>query len=132
MTMPHWLATFLTHPTVLISIGGALGCNARYWTGVWFRGHLWAQQVTWGTLCVNVAGSLVLGIVAAVWKDRTNPWFLLLGTGFCGGFTTFSTFSMEVIEAIQNQRWDLAAAYTASSVGAAVLAFAAAHFLIAR
>ena len=121
-----WLAAILTHPIMLIGLGGAVGSNARYWIGLWFRAQPWAQEYTWGTFVVNVSGSLLLGVVAAVFKDRAGPGFLLLGTGFCGGYTTFSTFSMEVAEAVQKGRWDLAALYAGSSVLGGLVAFAAA------
>ena len=125
-----WLTAFLLHPATLIALGGAVGANARYWLGLWFRAQPWAQEFTWGTLVVNVSGSLALGVVAAVFKDRSGPWFLLLGTGFCGGYTTFSTFSLEVAEAIQKGRWDLAGLYVGSSVLGGLIAFAAAAALV--
>lgn len=125
-----WLTAFLVHPITLISIGGAVGCNARYWIGLWFRAQPWAQNYTWGTFVINVSGSLLLGVVAAIFKDRTGTGFLLLGTGFCGGFTTFSTFSLEVAEAMQKGRWDLAALYAGSSVVGGLIAFAAATALM--
>ena len=126
----NWLTVILTHPVTLIGLGGAVGSNARYWLGLWFRAQPWAQDYAWGTFVVNVSGSLVLGVVAAVFKDRAGPWFLLLGTGFCGGYTTFSTFSLEVAEAIQRGRWDLAALYAGTSVVGGLIAFAVAVALV--
>lgn len=125
-----WLSAVLLHPVTLIGLGGAAGANARYWVGLWFRAQPWAQQFTWGTFVINLSGSLLLGVVAALFRDRAGPGFLLLGTGFCGGFTTFSTFSLEVAEAIQKGRWDLAALYVATSVVGGVVAFAAAAALV--
>lgn len=129
-----WPLAIVIHPATLtatlIGIGGALGCNARYWIGLWFRAQPWAQNYTWGTFTINVVGSLLLGVVAAIFKDRAGPGFLMLGTGFCGGFTTFSTFSLEVVEAIQKGRWDLAILYAGSSVVVGILAFAAVSALM--
>ena len=71
-----------------------------------------------------MSGSLVLGVIAAVFKDRTGTGFLLLGSGFCGGYTTFSTFSMETAEFIQRGRWDLALLYVSTSVLFGFLGFA--------
>jgi len=122
----NWLTAILMHPVTLIALGGAVGSNARYWIGHWFRAQPWAQEFMWGTFIVNVSGSLVLGVVAAVFKDRTGPGFLLLGTGFCGGYTTFSTFSLEVAEAIHKGRWDVAGLYAGSSVVGGLIAFVAA------
>ena len=126
----NWLTTILTHPVTLIGLGGAVGSNARYWIGLWFRAQPWAQEYTWGTFVVNVSGSLLLGVVAVLFKDRAGPGFLLLGTGFCGGYTTFSTFSLEVAEAIQKGRWDLAALYAGTSVVGGLVAFAVAAALV--
>ncbi len=126
----NWLTTIATHPATLIGLGGAIGANARYWLGLWFRAQPWAAEFPWGTLVINVSGSLVLGLVAALFKDRGGPAYLLLGTGFCGGYTTFSTFSLEVAEAIQKGRWDLALLYAGSSVVAGFIAFAAAIALV--
>lgn len=125
-----WLSAVLLHPVTLIGLGGAAGANARYWVGLWFRAQPWAQQFTWGTFVINLSGSLLLGVVSALFRDRAGPGFLLLGTGFCGGFTTFSTFSLEVAEAIQKGRWDLAALYVATSVVGGVVAFAVAAALV--
>lgn len=118
------LATLLAHPAVLVGLGGAAGSNARYWLGRWFRAQPWAQDYYWGTFVINVSGSAALGLVAAVFKDRAGTGFLLLGTGFCGGYTTFSTFSLEVTEFLRRGRWDLALAYVGTSVLAGFLGFA--------
>ena len=126
----NWLTAILTHPIILVGFGGAVGSNARYWLGLWFRAQPWAQDYTWGTFVINVSGSLVLGIVSAAFKDRAGAGFLLLGTGFCGGYTTFSTFSLEVAEAIQKGRWDLAALYAGTSVVGGLIAFAVAVALV--
>lgn len=128
--MTHWIVAIISHPATLIALGGAVGSNARYWIGVWFRAQSWAQDFMWGTFVINISGSLLLGVVAAVFKERAGPWFLLLGTGFCGGYTTFSTFSLEVAEAIQKGRWDLAALYAGTSVVGGLIAFVAAAALI--
>jgi fluoride exporter len=125
-----WLTAIAMHPITLVGLGGAVGANARYWLGLWFRAQPWAQEYTWGTFVINVSGSLALGIVAALFKDRAGPGFLLLGTGFCGGYTTFSTFSLEVAESIQKGRWDLAALYAGTSVVGGFIAFAIAVALV--
>lgn len=115
-----WL---MNHPAVLVGLGGALGSNARYWLGRWVKSQPWAANFAWGTLGINITGSLILGIVAALCRDRTGPGFLLFGVGFCGGYTTFSTFSLEVVEMIDRGRVDLAGFYILSSVLGGFLAF---------
>ncbi len=80
---------------ILVFIGGGLGSSLRYVISKYLNtGHL----LPYGTFLVNIAGSLILGIVLG-WALKNNslnsPVNLLLATGFCGGFTTFSTFSFE-------------------------------------
>ena len=116
---------WLTHPAVLVGLGGAVGSNARYWLGWWFKAQPWAKDYFWGTFVINVSGSILLGLVAALFKDRAGVGFLLLGTGFCGGYTTFSTFSLEVVEFMQRGRWDLALLYVSTSLLGGFLGFAA-------
>jgi CrcB protein len=126
VVIPAWLAAFFTHPATVVGIGGAAGANARYWIGLWFRTQPWAQHYYWGTFVINVSGSIALGIVAVLCRDRAGVGFLLLGTGFCGGYTTFSTFSLEVAEFMQKGRWDLALLYVSTSVAAGFIGFVAA------
>ena len=52
---------------------------------------------------INISGSFLLGVLAAMWV-KDNPWRLFLGTGLLGGYTTYSTFSMDVVEQVQNKQ----------------------------
>lgn len=71
----------------------------------------------WHTFGINVLGSFVLGLVIVWYKNHPQPgWLLLLGTGFCGGFTTFSTFSLEIIALIERDRPVAAVGYVLGSV----------------
>ncbi len=82
---------------LLISAGGIAGANARYLVSVW-AARRWSGGFPFGTLIVNVSGSFVLGFVLAYTAARlssTADVRLLLGTGFCGAYTTFSTFTFE-------------------------------------
>lgn len=107
--MISWLA---------VGIGGAIGSIVRYLVGEWASGKLGAA-FPWGTLLINGLGSLVLGvIVGATAAGRLPPsGKLLLGTGFCGGFTTFSTFSVETMALLEKNELATAALYLTSSVG---------------
>lgn len=88
--MPVWLA---------VALGGALGSVLRWQTSAWLR--VQAPQFPWGTLLVNVAGSLAIGLLAGYFAARpAAPEWLRLGliTGVLGGYTTFSAFSLDTLE----------------------------------
>ena len=87
---------------VLVLIGGALGAPLRYLTDLLVQARH-DSILPWGTLTVNVAGSFVLGVVgAAVAAAGAPSWVMtLLGTGFCGALTTFSTFGFETVRLIE-------------------------------
>jgi CrcB protein len=116
---------WLTHPVTLLSVGGAAGANARYWLGAVVRSLWGVPAFPWITFAINVSGSVVLGFVAGLClgrpDDARKSWYLLLGTGFCGGFTTFSTFSLELLQLVQEGRLAAATGYAVGSVAAGVL-----------
>jgi fluoride exporter len=92
---------YLTHPIVLLTVGGALGTNARYWLGRWIATHYWPDHFPLATFTINVTGSLLLGLIVVPLRDRFPGWYIFLGYGVCGGYTTFSTFSLETVELIR-------------------------------
>ncbi|WP_166756098.1 fluoride efflux transporter CrcB [Modestobacter marinus] len=108
------------------ALGGALGALARW--GV--AEALPAAHGTWpwATLLVNLTGCLLLGLLLAVVVARRpqHPWLRpFLGTGVLGGYTTFSTFSVDAVHLADAGRWPVAAAYVGASVLGGVLAAAA-------
>ncbi len=109
-----------THPCVLLLIGGGVGANLRYWLGIAFHSRGWTAEFPWHTFAINVVGSLVLGFLTVSCKDRPAA-LLLLGTGVCGGFTTFSTFSVETVILLRKDRYFAACAYALGSVLAAII-----------
>lgn len=105
----------------LVAAGGAAGCAARYL--VTQAAQPWAAAFPWGTFGINVAGSFLLGaLVGALPPGHAGR--LLLGTGFCGGFTTFSTFSTEVVALVERGAAARAVGYAGGSVAAGVAAAA--------
>jgi CrcB protein len=93
--------------TALFVIAGAvLGAPARYLTDRWARQRFRAGTIA-GTLVVNVVGSFLLGVVAAASRHLGAPeWVLpLVGVGFCGALTTFSTLAFETWVFIEERAW---------------------------
>lgn len=106
-----------------VGAGGAAGSIARHLvaTGLLTGHSLWGFPA--GTLAVNAAGSLLIGILLETLRSQTAVWLLVVG--FCGGFTTFSTFSADTVRLLRDASYGPAAAYVALSVGVCI-AFAAA------
>lgn len=113
---------------VLLTVGGALGTNARYWLGYWITSYTWGQTFPYSTLLINVSGSFLLAVLAVLFVEHLPQehlhWFLMLGTGFCGGYTTFSTFEWETFQLVQNGSWKLALVNILGSFLAGFLAVA--------
>ena len=109
---------------LLVAFGGALGSVCRYLVGVGAL-RLMGPSFPWGTLAVNVAGSFAIGILAELIVARSGASAelrLLLITGFLGGFTTFSAFSLELVLMIGGGRTLAALSYALlSTLGSIVL-----------
>jgi CrcB protein len=111
---------------LLVAAGAAVGAPARYFTDRWIQGRRGAA-FPWGTLLVNVVGSFVLGLVMG--SEVSPETAALVGTGFCGALTTYSTFGYETHRLIQDRSYLLAALNVVGSL-AAGLAAASAGFLL--
>jgi len=111
-------------PLILVMLGGAVGSGARYLVGrATFAA--WGPGFPWGTLAVNLAGGLLMGVLAgslARFGEGGEQWRLLIGVGVLGGFTTFSAFSLDTVQLIERGDWGLALAYILASVIGSVLA----------
>jgi CrcB protein len=114
---------------VLIAIGfaGALGALARY--GVSLAALRWlGEDFPYGTLCVNLAGCFLLGVIAELTMEDAAlapETRAILGTGFLGAFTTFSTFGVETYRAMQAGSWGIAASNIAVNVVGGIVLVAA-------
>jgi len=114
---------------VLIAIGfaGALGALARY--GVTLAALRWlGEDFPYGTLCVNLAGCFLLGVLAELTMEDAGlapQTRAILGTGFLGAFTTFSTFGMDTYRAMQAGAWGVAASNVAINVVGGIILVAA-------
>ena len=119
--------------SVVVAIGGALGSLARYWIAELFAA-LGVVSFPWATLVANVSGSLLIGLLAAL----TGPdgrvlvapevrafWMV----GFCGGYTTFSSFSLQTLTLAQAGDWPRAGLNVALSLLLCLAAVAAGYML---
>lgn len=106
-----------------IFVGGGAGAVAR----VWLANHF-TQSATswpWTIFAINVGGSFALGYIATRLQERLPQSTYrrpLLGTGFCGAFTTFSTMQIQAVKLIESGRYGLAVGYPLASIAAGVLA----------
>ena len=119
---------------LLVALGGAIGSVAR-WASVFLVGQWVGITYPWGTLSVNVVGSFLIGVIGALARTAslgvTPDVRLFLVTGVLGGFTTFSSFSFELLALVQKAALGPALAYALGSV-AIGLAAAWAGFACAR
>jgi CrcB protein len=94
---------------VWIAVGSAFGGTSRFWlSGVIAR--MFGETFPWGTLIVNVSGSLLIGVIAALTGPDgrifvSSTTRLALMAGFCGGYTTFSSFSLQTLSLAQDGDW---------------------------
>lgn len=102
---------------MLVGFGGFAGSIARFLVSKYFQEH-YATVFPWGTFAVNILGSLLIGIIYGLSEkgDLLSPEIrLLIAVGFCGGFTTFSTFSNDAFLLLRQQEWFRVAFYTSLS-----------------
>lgn len=115
-----------------VALGAALGGVSRHYFSVSVQPRL--GSFPWSTMIINVSGSLLLGFVmryALATPSLSVAMRVLLTTGFCGGFTTFSTYSFETVTLLENGEYQRAGAYAFGSMLLALVATIA-GFMLAR
>jgi CrcB protein len=116
-----------------IFLGGATGALLRVWLGEEFSGA--ATSWPWVTFAINISGSFALGYFATRLQERLPQSTYrrpLLGTGFCGAYTTFSTMQVEILTMLEHGRYGLAVTYAAASIAAGYLAIWVAIAMVRR
>lgn len=118
---------------LVVFFGSGLGGVLRWAVGGWI-GQRTSPGFPWGTLVVNITGSLAIGLFAALsahegrWLGSTT-WRQLLMVGVCGGYTTFSSFSLQTLNLVHEGQWVRAGANIALSIGLCLLAVWLGHLL---
>lgn len=109
---------------LFIGVGGFIGANLRYLLQLWSAGR-WGPDFPYGTLLANLLGSFVLGFFLTLISERlvVSPTTrLFIATGVLGGFTTFSSFTVEALNLVQDGRWLSGGLYLLGNVGLGLLA----------
>ncbi|HEX7694659.1 MAG TPA: fluoride efflux transporter CrcB [Sphingomonas sp.] len=116
---------------LLVMAGGAAGSAARYLVGKLTLGWF-GPNYPWGTLAVNLIGGFLMGLLAGILARTggSEHTRLLIGVGVLGGFTTFSSFSLDTVLMVERGQWSIALLYALISVIGSVLAlFAGLHLV---
>jgi fluoride exporter len=114
---------------ILVATGGAVGAVLRF--GCTQLGGT-KNGFPFTTLFINIGGSLLIGLLFGLQQQGrlTEKYWLLLAAGLCGGFTTFSAFSLENMVLLQQQKWGLFILYTTSSVAICLVAVYAGYRML--
>lgn len=119
-----------------VAAGGALGSLARYWVGALALPI--SRSLPWGTIIINVAGSFLISFFGALTTSNgrypvPEVWRLFFMVGVCGGFTTFSSFSLQTLDLLRGGAWGRALVNVTASVILCLISvtagFAAAYYL---
>jgi len=112
-----------------VAIGGALGSVSRFWLNGFISSTRFAETFPWGTLAINVTGSFIIGIIGALAAPEgrmdsssrafTTQFFMI---GICGGYTTFSSFSLQTLNLLRDREWLYAGGNVILSFGLCMIA----------
>ena len=117
---------------LIVGTGSFIGGAMRYLLSTYIK-NMYGQTFPWGTLVVNLLGCFVFGIIFALFSKHNstdNTFCLLLTTGICGGFTTFSTFTNESVQMIQNGNIGEFIGYMATSVIVGIALIALGYWIV--
>lgn len=109
----------------LVGAGGALGAMLRYGVTLVFAALQWSSNL--GIFLVNVVGSMTMGLLMGACAQ--SPLLLMLTTGLCGGFTTYSTFSMQAVILLQQGKYAVALTYVLATALSCVAVAALGYYL---
>ncbi len=121
--------------TLWIALGGALGSVARYWIALWALPL--SRSLPWGTIGINIAGSFLIGFFGTLTleggRHPAPEWArLFVMVGICGGFTTFSSFSLQTLDLLRGDAWGRALANVGVSVLLCLAAVSMGHAAAAQ
>lgn len=121
--------------TLWIALGGALGSVARYWIALWALPV--SRSLPWGTIGINIAGSFLIGFFGTLTleggRHPAPEWArLFVMVGMCGGFTTFSSFSLQTLDLLRGDAWGRAMVNVGLSVLLCLAAVTAGHAAAAQ
>ena len=119
---------------LIVGAGSFVGGALRYLISTYMK-NICGQGFPWGTLAVNLLGCFIIGILFAAFSKHSatdNAWYLLLTTGVCGGFTTFSTFANESVQMLQQGNTAGFGGYVAASIILGFILIALGYWLVSK
>ena len=117
---------------LIVGLGSFVGGGLRFLVSAVMK-SVCGQGFPWGTLAVNLVGCLAFGVLFALFAKNgalNSPWCMLLTTGLCGGFTTFSTFAHESMLMLQNGNYGSFLGYVAASLVAGLVFMALGYWIV--
>lgn len=106
---------------LLVGVGGALGSVGRFWVSGLVAERI-GERFPWGTIIINITGSFLIGLLAGLMRPPSGRWLATANTrvfftyGICGGYTTFSSFSLQTLDLMREGEWLHAGANVVLSV----------------